>query len=331
MTPPESSPSVLNSTTRSAPSVMHTPLYVNTNTSLAKVEASPSGVESAGPGPISGSGLMGISPTFRPSRTIYSPSETSDWLTCPVYRRFRRAGGEPRGQDWEPARLLGIAVQEGVNVRLRNPNATDDKIQAEVERVLVAGYQEQPKYTLEGLLKLTLRGIQAVLDADLFNRHAVLMVDEPLTSSRPDVVSRHDTEGLGVTDFKVSQKVDERFRAKRLSEYETDDQFWHYVWEVGESFGEPVKWFRPVVVILTPKPMVLHDMVHVDPKRLEFWLEGAEQHWADMAAEDRGERPVVPRWPSCRGGKFGPCVAYDFCHVFHGDKAAATMYYDWRD
>ena len=85
---------------------------------------------------------------------------------------------------------------------------------------------------------------------------------------------------------------------------------------------------RAVQVILTPKAQVLQDTVRVDPERLQFWLSGAEQHWADMQAEDEGRRQIVPRWPSCRSGKYGVCVAYDYCHNLARDPRRATVFYD---
>lgn len=273
-----------------------------------------------------GSTSSGSPPSF--PRQVYSPSETENWLTCPVWRQFSKSW-TPREIEWEPARVLGVAVQEGLNVVLRGQGG-EREVEAAVTQRLQAEFVEQPKYTLPGLVKLALRGVEVTLDADLLSRHQILMVDEPLSGSRPDVVSRHETEGLGVTDFKVSQKVDERYRAQRLSSYETDDQFWHYAWEVGETLGEPVKWFRPVVVILTPKATVLTDTIHVTPTRLKFWLEGAESHWRDMDAEDRGLRATAPNWQSCRGGRFGPCKAYDYCHIFNRDDTKAIVYYDRR-
>lgn len=187
---------------------------------------------------------------------------------------------------------------------------------------------EQPKYTLQGLTKLALRGVEVLLDANLFERHAILEIDLPLSHSRPDVVSRHDSLGLCVTDFKVSQRIDERYRIKRMSEYETDDQFWHYSWEAALHYGEPVKWFRVVQVILIPKAQVLVESVMVSPERLAFWLQGAEQHWQDMRAEDTGNRPIVPRWQNCRSGRYGVCIAYGFCHVLNRDPVHAVTYYE---
>ena len=233
--------------------------------------------------------------------------------------------------------LLGNAVQAGMNVWLREVQRDSSQrglenievpIESRVTLAIEEGYEEQAKYTCEGLVKLALRGVQALLDADLFRRHTILMVDEALGHSRPDVVSRHETEGLGVTDFKVTRQLGDQYRAKRLSEYETDDQFWHYAWEVGETLGEPVKWVRPVVVILAPKPSVLSTTVAVQPARLNFWLSGAQQHWADMQAEDEGTRPVVPRWPNCRSGKFGVCEGFDACHLLDRDPVRMQAYYE---
>lgn len=234
---------------------------------------------------------------------------------------------EPRGEtEWTPNRLMGTAVQAGYNVYLRR-GGSDDLAEAAVNEVIEQGYVEQPKYTVEGLVKLVLRGVEALLDADLYARHQIIDLDEPLSYSRPDIISRHETQGLGVSDVKVALRIDERYRVKRMSEYETDDQFWHYAWEIGEHLGEPVKWIRPIQVILTPKATVLRDTFQVDPERLAFWLEGAQSHWADMQAEDEGRRAIAPRWQSCLSGKYGPCVAYDFCHKFHRDPIQATLYY----
>ena len=268
-----------------------------------------------------------------PLRT-YSPSQTADWLQCPVLRQFKRSW-TPREVEWSPAILLGNAVQAGLNVYLtkqRGPWEPTDDVDALAEAVVTGviedGYVEQSTHTVVGLVKLSLRGVQALLKKGLFERHQILMIDEPLGHSRPDVVSRHETEGLGVSDVKVSRTIDDRVRPKRMSEYSTDDQFWHYSWEVGATLGEPVKWARAVQVILAPRPEVLVNRWEVDPDRLAFWLVGAEQHWRDMQAEDEGTRVVAPRWPNCQGGKYGVCRFYDACHVLNRDPDRMRVFYD---
>ena len=297
-------------------------------------EGSSSGVSLVGLDATSGSGTG--SKASQSLSKVYSPSQTSDWLQCPLLRRFKRHSTlpgegephkwEPREVEWNPARLLGIVTQVGYNWVLRG--AADDVVENHVVDTLQEGFVEQPRYTLGGLTKIVLRGLEVLIAANLFDRHKILDLDEPLTYSRPDFVSRHDTQGLGVTDLKVALRVDERYRAKRLSEYETDDQFWHYAWELGEHLGELVKWFRPVQLILTPRAVVLQDTITVTPERLNFWLSGAQQHWADMQGEDEGSRPVVPRWPNCRGGKYGVCGFYDACHNLNRDPKEMLMYYD---
>ena len=310
--------------------------HQSTRLNLPTVGQCYSNASSAGSESTSGSGTRLKDPTS--SSRVYSPSQTADWLQCPILRQFKRPSvsvelgeTEPhvwseKSFDWEPARLLGIAVQEGYNLHLQGKD--EERIEAWVTTVIERGFVEQPKFTREGLLKLCLRGVEVLIDSNLFDRHAILELDIPLSHSRPDIVSRHESQGLGVTDLKVAQRIDERYRTKRMSEYETDDQFWHYAWELEQHYGEPVKWFRVVQAILTPKAQVLQTTVEVDPKRLQFWLEGARQHWADMQAEDEGLRPVVSRWQNCRGNKFGPCMAFDYCHDLERNPVRAVTYYD---
>lgn len=326
-----------------APSALQ-PSPVRTSMSLAVGGVLSSSATTVGSDTTSGAGNSGAAPSG--ALRVYSPSETANYLQCPILRQFRRPSviavlgetephtWEPRSSgEWDPGKLLGIAVQAGLSrhlesVRGGGTGIATDEVEEQVCKALEAGFVEQPRYTLEGLTKIALRGVQALLDANLFERHTILEVDQPLTHSRPDVISRHETQGLGVTDFKVSQRIDERYRAKRMAEYETDDQFWHYVWEVGEHYGEPVKWVRVIQAILTPRAVTLVGLVPVTPSRLQFWLSGAEQHWRDMAAEDRGERPIVPRWPNCKGGRYGTCIAYDYCHNLDRDPVRALVYYE---
>lgn len=338
MTGPEHSLTTSNAADTAVPDA-GTGSSPSTSTPPVRDGASSSGVPSVPTGSTSGSTSTTGNPTG--SRRVYSPSQTADWLTCPILRQFKRPSTlrgeeqphvwEPRGsEEWTPNRLVGTAVQEGYNVYLRErgaPSDLDEAAEGRVEDVIRAGFVDQPKYTVEGLVKLVLRGVQALLDADLYARHQIIDLDEPLSYSRPDIISRHETQGLGHSDLKVAFRIDERYRPKRMSEYETDDQFWHYAWEIAEHLGEPVKWFRPIQLILTPKATVLKETFQVDPERLAFWLESARAHWDDMQAEDEGRKPIAGRWQSCLGGKYGPCVAYDFCHKFHRDPIQATLYY----
>lgn len=299
------------------------PSFVASTNTGQKAEPSSSPATPAGTVSTAGSGpsrVGGLGPLSR----VYSPTETANWLHCPVYRQFERRW-EPLSIEWSPAILLGNAVQAGLFEWLRGrPDSACEEV---VVRVVESASIEGETYTAQGLTKLALRGVKTVMESGLFDRHTILMVDEPLAHSRPDIVSRHETEGLGVSDFKVSHQLGDRWRQQRLDSYDTEDQFWHYAWEVGETLGEPVKWTRAILVILSPKPTALPALVRVTPERLNFWLQGAEQHWQDMSDEDQGRRQVVPRWPSCRGGRYGACEAYDACHILDRDESRYNTLY----
>lgn len=267
-----------------------------------------------------------------PSSTwrVYSPSATEDFNRCPIYAHLKKRW-QPRTIEWEPALTLGKAVQVGINVYLTEGerDGVEDVVNEHVRSTIAADFTEGGKYTLDGLTKLALRGVNAVLDANLFTDHDILMVDETLGASQPDVVSRHRlTKELWVHDFKVSQSVRDDYRAKRLEEYDTKHQFWHYAWEGERAFGEPVAYVRPILVILTPKAQALWLDIRVEPKRLAFWLRGAEELWSRMErSKDVRLEDLTPNWDNCYG-KYGKCPFLDACHVFHLDMQKASIYYE---
>ena len=184
----------------------------------------------------------------------------------------------------------------------------------------------------EALTKIALKGYQAALADDLPGSGKILAVDEPLgTSSRPDLVVRY-AEGIAVWDTKVTLGLDPRYLPKRIQEYDTDWQLWQYAWEVGEYFGEPVVYAGVQLIILTPKTRVERIPVKIDPTRLAMWLKTAEQVWSDMGSEDMdlANRSTIHKWDSCHG-KFGRCVFYDPCHIFHGDETQISQFFTRKE
>lgn len=291
--------------------------------------ASSSSVPSVPDGSTSGSNLTASPPPS--SYPVFSPSATEDFNRCPIYARLRKRWA-PRSIEWDPALTLGKVVQAGINVYFHKgkPHPDPDSIAEEAVRVaLAADFQEGGKYTLEGLVKLCLRGVQAVLAHNLFQNHEILMVDETLGVGRPDVVSRH-RGALWIHDFKVSLQVRDDYRVKRLEEYDTKHQFWHYAWEGEQHFGEPVKVVRPILVILSPRATVLWVDIPITPERQAFWLRGAEELWARMArSKDVPLENLPPNTDNCYG-KYGKCPFTDACYLFNLDMARASIYYEER-
>lgn len=251
----------------------------------------------------------------------FSPTQTENWLRCPVLAHFKREGWEPRGL-WTPNRLLGTAVGDALTAhyrRLRGDTdapSHEDALAAAVDRE----YRDNATYTRDALVKLALKGARAALADRVGEQGQVLVVDEPLPSrARPDLVQRIPGQGLVVTDTKVSLS----YGAGRIADYDTAHQLWHYAWEVGETLGEPVTWVRIHHVTLTPRATTLLHPIRVTPARLAFWLLGARDAWARMEAE----REPVPNWTSCVT-RYGACEFRDACHVLDRDPEAMAIVYE---
>ena len=259
---------------------------------------------------------------------VFPPRETQDWLRCPVYRDLSKKW-EPRG-PWEPNRALGTAIAKGLEVYFKNPGA-DGPAWTACEQSLESEYVEQPAWTLEGLKKLAARGLKLALEqaATIVATEHILLVEEPVGECRPDLVTRSKADGqLIVTDGKVSLNLDPRWQDKRLGEYDSDFQFWHYAWRVGEHFGEPVAWTRLQLTVLSPKTRSLLVPYRVTSKRVSFWLQGAQQAWEGMERERQGA-PPAPNFMSCHG-RYGRCPMYDACHVLDRDPKAMKALYTQR-
>lgn len=265
----------------------------------------------------------------RELEVIFSPSDTKDWDRCPLYRELKREGWEPRGARWEPNKLLGTAIGDGLSESYRHwtdPNPSQFGLSIVTQR-LTDGYVENPAWTLEALKKLALRGFNKALSESAIPQGALIIrVDETVGVGRPDLVLRNLRGQLEVWDTKVSLALDPRYVKSRISEYETDHQVWHSAWTVSEHFGETVAISGIQQIVLTPRTLYDPYTVTITESRLQFWLSGAESIWQAMEEERQGKRPVVPRFSSCQS-KYGRCIYHDWCHLFGGDPEKSAAYY----
>ena len=253
---------------------------------------------------------------------IYAPTRMKNWVRCPLYAQLVKTT-EPI-KEWTPNMLLGRSLDAGLTHVYRtlfDPETRDKPIYDLHDQglklalaTLHEGYRENENWPEEGLVKLVSRTYEAALKEDVLTAGPMIAVDESLGVGRPDMVQRsRDGSHLIVTDRKFTLKLEAYYLAKTLSEYEVDDQFWHYAWEAEQRWGLPVYWLRVHLLIGTPRAKsVLHPWP-VTPKRLKFWLTGAEQNWKDMDEEKEGKRPVVPKWANCMG-KYGRCPFHGWCH-----------------
>lgn len=257
---------------------------------------------------------------------VYSPTRTSDWVRCPVFARLRRSV-EPVA-DWTPNLTLGRAVTDGLAKHYRalrdGSPLSPEQVEEWAMSILEEGYEENDTWALAGLQKIVSNLLEKALEETVIAQgDTILLVDESTGGGRPDLVLKQRNGKLTVTDFKVTLKLEQQYVGKTLSQYETDDQFWQYAWEVGQMYGTPVEWLRVHLLPALPKARSLLHPWRVDPERLQFWLAGAEQAWKDMEEQEEGRRPEAPRWASCNGSRWGKCLYLAWCH----EPATRAMFY----
>ena len=253
---------------------------------------------------------------------VWSPTETADYIRCPMYRRLTRAW-KPRDQVWTPNKALGIAIGEGLSAYWRGQPTFESE--STVSLIMAREYEENEKWSLEALLHLALKGYRAAC-AKAEITGVVLGVDQPIGRGRPDLVYRHSTLGLTVLDGKVRMEGDTRYLPKYLSEYETDHQWWHYAWETEQYYGEPVHQCEVLLTILTPRVRVERHAWPVSPARVGMWLQDTEHVWEQMDREAAGQ-PPTHRFSSCFT-KYGRCAYFTFCHDCEGDEQRARALYE---
>ena len=253
---------------------------------------------------------------------VFAPTDVKDWDRCPMYRQLKKEGRKPRDEKWTPNMLLGTAIHAGLAglyAGLLNPVTL-------LDMALDSGYIENDEWPKLALSKLAKRGLNAAIELEVMRGGVFIVADASIGYCRPDLVFRRDGH-LYVVDWKVSLKLDHRYEAARLAEFDTDHQMWHNAWEVGEYLSEPVAKVIVAQVVLTPRCHASTFEIVITPERLAFWLRGAKRLWEDMEAERVGVRPLAPRFSSCHG-KYGACSYVPWCHEFGGDAARANVYYE---
>lgn len=262
-------------------------------------------------------------PLKTPSLRIYAPTTTEDWIRCPIYRQYKRKW-QPTLEGWQPNLLIGKAVHAGLaEWYLVQVHSSAHKL---AESTLVDGYVENDEWTLDGVKRITAKALDAAISDNIWDTETIVSVERDFGDGRADLITRVP-EGLIVTDTKFTMHLKSEYLPRRLQEYDTSHQLWHYAWQAQETYQEKVAWVRVQLVVGSPKTYSKLFPIRVTEARMRFWLSGAEWAWQQMEAEERGDFPPLPRFPSCHG-KFGRCVYYDACHVLDGDETLIANTYD---
>ncbi len=279
---------------------------------------------------------------------IYSPSQTIDYLWCPVYRHLRQEGWAKKEiGNRETAAILGSAFAAGMasyNVAYGQCSKNKliegalDKSAKELER----RYNELGKFgllstevsrveVLETLTKRLQKALTKSIDNDPIppqweRRHVEFEI--------PD--SGRSTIDLGlwtgqeavVLDYKHKARLEAKYVGREVAKWRRSWQLLHYSFFYGKFMGIQPTRYIILLTILEPSFQILPlDMttVWLTDEMLSQWHSFAQQVWADMEAEEKGERVIRGR-TDCYN-QYGPCEYERACWSFHYDESLMEKEY----
>ncbi len=274
---------------------------------------------------------------------IYSPSQTSDWKTCPVLWQLRQAGWRSRqlgkkdyasalgtafahamhaynagfltGQSPAIEDLYGHARGSYTNtVVLWNDWANEDQTikvypNAEMERLILKAVMQDP-----------------IRD---WTRVAVEETMAEAGNARPDLIARNELGALMPVDYKLKldwgdKKWAQKNRERAIDEWSQSDQLRHYVIFTSRRHNEPVTQYAILVAVLDPPSIEL----------VTFWIDEAEQReweqhqraaWTMMDLH-RNEPSLM--WRASNHMMYGaPCEFWQWCFVHRGNELSAAPDY----
>lgn len=281
-------------------------------------------------------------------RPVFRPSLRRDWKRCPAFADLKRNGGRlhadirqggaflPRMLQWEPWQILGTAVTAGQAHFYKGGTRPDaHKITADILTTSMSNV-ESVEYPLATVLRYGKRALDAALDVGegLIQGRNVLLVDPDHTGPHPVLGPCHpdlllesqQTGDVVVVDNKLTGRLDPKWQYTRLTEMETDDQWWHYAWAVTRFMKRQVQVVGGLVSHVTAVTPSLRSFTHAwdcEPHVLAAWEREAIRDWVQMERERLGE--VEPTWrlSGCHA-KVGRCPYYDL-HFTYRDKVGGNV------
>ena len=254
---------------------------------------------------------------------VYSPSQTTTWMQCPLKRALAyKEGWRPRVLgNREAAALLGLAVGAGVAGVYKGYYRA--AAVAEANCVAGMGLEDYEKKGCrwadhaEGTAAaVPLRASKAVgkfIDAHPVPENwSVVAVEQSLPDHghcRPDLIVRAPT-ALAVIDWKTKLSLKADYRTRELERHRQSWQMFHYTWAVGERYQETVSRYYIGLIVCEPFSVELIPY-DVAPEHATMWLQSARRIWAQMYMEDMD---IAKPWQAAQhADQYGNCEFYQCC------------------
>ena len=264
------------------------------------------------------------------SSQVFSPSQTQDYLFCPMYRALRQEGWRKKEVGpREIGAILGKCFAIGMAAYNQGKGDAVSIGLASLTEMLPTLGDSNITSALPARLERALERSMAYdpIPQSWEKRHVEFTLPDS-GDSRIDL-GCWDGQKPVVIDYKLRLKLDSRYRMAEIKRLHRSWQMLHYVYFYQQFLQMPIDRYITILTVLEPKfeiiPLDLTS-VWVTPEELEQWHSFAKQVWSDMEAENKGER-VVRGKTECET-RFGPCEFIDACWTWHYDEGLMLGKYD---
>lgn len=264
---------------------------------------------------------------------IYSPSQTTTWMDCPLKRQYDQLGYQRRGYSLSDVKKeIGTVLHTALNVFCTTGSATqaDLALTTTLEATPIGpvfswlDYELPMRKVLEKVVKeqpWQQYGWKTAGGALRLEKYGNCEFDHLLSSDA----------GTTFNDFKTSWEKDARYRPRWWQEQSHSWQFLHYVWAFEEHFKTTIDRFGVTLLICTPRPYVEFQEIRVHREKLEMFKKSAPYWWESMQEEEflylHDSNYRAPFKPHCIN-QYGMCTYYDACHVYHGNYQLMEVGYE---
>lgn len=256
---------------------------------------------------------------------IFSPSQTTNFLTCPMLWSLSRQGW--RSKTFNKATLYavrGSAVSSGLET-LTVTGSLDSAL-VSVEKAVSEEWDknkiDKREFVEFKSLPLSQKEITTQSNA-LVTAYAAspITVFEVLHSeytfknhgyARADLIGKLNNGSILPVDFKVKdQPVQKFYEYTTKQEFKYSWQMYHYCLAVSAEFNTDCLQFGIVILWYDKKPKIEYVPFHITPVRFKLWYKSAIEVWARMEAMETGQ--VALHEVAEHRTKFGPCEFTKAC------------------
>ena len=265
---------------------------------------------------------------------VYSPSQTTSWLECPLKRQYQQLGYRKREVD---KRIVSAAIGTVLHHAFDVFNTTGSLTQAEnalteiIEATPLGPVFSWLDYELP--LRKVLQKLAKDVSWELYGWHtcggSIRLGEEYGNCEFDHVIASGETKTFN--DFKTSWEKKDHWQIKFWQEIKDSWQMAHYVWAWEQCHQTQLDKFGITLVVCTPKPKVEFREIPVNRTLVERFTKSAPVHWARMQM-DEFMYQTVPSYRSAvtdqHHGRYGECEFYDACFLYNGDYELMQVGYE---